>query len=148
VDQYPSLVELAAAPAEELEEIHGMGPNTAANLKQWFAAARNQRLLTKLEQAGVRVIQARAPEPGSVATTPTPFEDKVFVITGTLPTMTRDEARALIVKRGGKVTGSVSGRTDYLVCGEKAGSKLTKAQQLGVPVLDEAALLQMAGEDG
>jgi DNA ligase (NAD+) len=69
-----------------------------------------------------------------------------FVVTGTLPTLTRDEAKALIVQHGGRVTGSVSGKTDYLLCGEKAGSKLAKAEQLGVPVIDEATLLEMVGE--
>ena len=68
-----------------------------------------------------------------------------FVITGTLPTLSREQATALIESYGGKVTGSVSGRTDYLVAGERAGSKLTKAQELGVAVLDEVAMLAMLG---
>ena len=70
---------------------------------------------------------------------------QVFVLTGTLPTMTRDEAGDLIRRHGGSVTGSVSSKTTYLVAGEKAGSKLTKAEKLGVPVLDEAALKDMLG---
>ena len=76
---------------------------------------------------------------------PAPLDGKSFVITGTLPSLTRNEAKALIVEHGGRVTGSVSSKTDYLLCGEKAGSKLAKAQQLGVPVIDEATLLEMVG---
>jgi DNA ligase (NAD+) len=75
-----------------------------------------------------------------------PLSGYAFVVTGTLPTLSRDEARELIQQHGGKVTGSVSSKTDYLVCGEKAGAKLTKAQQLGVPVIDEAALRAMTEE--
>jgi DNA ligase (NAD+) len=147
VDRYPSLAELAAAPAEELEEVHGLGPHTAANVGQWFAAAHNQRLVAKLEQVGIRVAEERAapPEGGAVGSEPAALEGKSFVITGTLPGLTRNEAKALILGHGGRVTGSVSGKTDYLLCGEKAGSKLTKAQQLGVPVIDEATLIEMIG---
>jgi DNA ligase (NAD+) len=143
VDRYPSLAELAAAPAEELEEVHGLGPHTAANVGQWFATAHNQRLVAKLEQVGVRVAEERRAGEGRAAEAPAPLEGKSFVITGTLPTLSRDEAKALIVAHGGRVTGSVSSKTDYLLCGEKAGSKLSKAQQLGVPVIDEAALREM-----
>jgi DNA ligase (NAD+) len=71
----------------------------------------------------------------------------IFVLTGTLPTMSRDEASALIKAQGGKVTGSVSKKTDYVVAGEAAGSKLTKAQELGVKVIDESALLDLLGQD-
>jgi DNA ligase (NAD+) len=77
---------------------------------------------------------------------PQPLAGLTFVITGTLPTMSRDQAKAYIETHGGKVTGSVSGRTDYLLAGEKAGSKLAKAEKLGVPVVDEAALARLAGE--
>jgi DNA ligase (NAD+) len=147
VDRYPSLAELAAAPAEELEDVHGLGPHTAANVGLWFAAEHNQRLVAKLEQAGIRVAEERPAEPerDAESAAPAPLDGKVFVITGTLPGLTRNEAKALIVEHGGRVTGSVSSKTDYLLCGEKAGSKLTKAQQLGVPVIDEAALLEMVG---
>ena len=75
--------------------------------------------------------------------TPQPLAGLTFVITGTLPTLGRNDARDLIQQHGGKVTGSVSSKTDYLLCGEKAGSKLTKAQQLGVSVIDEATLHDM-----
>jgi DNA ligase (NAD+) len=145
VDRYPSLAELAAAPAKELEDVHGLGPQTAANVGRWFATAANQRLVDKLAQAGLCVAEERTMRSGEgdVDLVPAPLDGKSFVITGTLPTLSRDEAKALILEHGGRVTGSVSGKTDYLLCGEKAGSKLTKAQQLGVPVIDEAALREM-----
>jgi len=150
VDRYPSLAELAAAPAEELEDVHGLGPHTAANVGQWFAAEHNRQLVAKLERAGVRVAEERAAgedeETGGGA--PAPLAGRSFVITGTLPSLTRDEAKALIVAHGGRVTGSVSSKTDYLLCGEKAGSKLRKAEQLGVPVIDEAGLREMVGGQG
>lgn len=150
VDRYASLAELAAAPAEELEEVPGLGPHTAANVGQWFAAAHNQRLVAKLEQMGIRVAEERPAEPGDEGggeALPALLEGKSFVITGTLPTLTRSEAKALIQEHGGRVTGSVSGKTDYLLCGEKAGSKLAKAQQLRVPVIDERALREMLDQD-
>jgi DNA ligase (NAD+) len=124
-----------------------MGPRTVENLRQWFAAERNQRLVAKLAQAGVRV--AEAPHTGMQVATATAdggaLAGKSFVITGTLPTLSRNEAKALIQEHGGRVTGSVSSKTDYLLCGDKPGSKLAKAQQLGVPVIDEAALRSLIG---
>ena len=105
--------------------------------------------MVKLEQVGVRVAEKRRAEPESGRVedvAPPPLDGKSFVITGTLPTLSRNEAKALILEHGGRVSGSVSGKTDYLLCGEKAGSKLTKAQQLGVSVIDEAALLEMVGK--
>ena len=125
-----------------------MGPHTAANVGQWFAAAHNQRLVVKLEQVGVRVAEERRAEPESGRAedvAPPPLDGQSFVITGTLPSLSRNEAKALILEHGGRVSGSAAGKTDYLLCGEKAGSKLTKAQQLGVSVIDEAALLEMVG---
>jgi DNA ligase (NAD+) len=144
VERYSSLDALAAASEKEIEEIPGMGPHTARNIRQWFAADHNQNLVAKLRQVGVRVAEARATQ--AQPATAAPLEGKTFVITGTLPVLSRDEARELIQKHGGKVTGSVSGKTDYLLCGEKPGSKLAKAEQLGVPVIDEARLREMIGE--
>jgi DNA ligase (NAD+) len=146
VDRYSSLAELAAAPAQELEDVHGLGPHTAANVGQWFAAEHNRRLVAKLERLGIRVAKERvAARVSSQEAVPAPLDGKSFVITGTLPNLTRNEAKSLIVEHGGRVTGSVSSKTDFLLCGEKAGSKLSKAQQLGVPVIDEAALREMVG---
>lgn len=145
VEHYPSLAALAAAPQEALEAVPGVGPHTARNLKQWFHAARNRDLIAKLERAGVR-LAAEVPA-GEGAEALAPFAGKTFVITGTLPSLSRAEATELIQRHGGKVTGSVSSKTDYLLCGEDPGSKLAKAQQLGVPVIDESALRAMIGEN-
>ncbi|MCB9136470.1 MAG: NAD-dependent DNA ligase LigA [Anaerolineales bacterium] len=134
---YPNLDALAAATLDDLQQIEGVGPNTAQALVDWFARPRNQELIAKLKGAGVwpvtetRVVGAQ------------PLAGLTFVITGTLPTMSREEATALIEGHGGKVTGSVSKKTSYLLAGENAGSKLTKAQELNVPVLDEGQLRGM-----
>ena len=139
VDHFGSLAALAASSREQLEQIPGIGPKLAESIVDWFAHEPNRQVLQKLEEAGVRteaeVVEAEGPQPLAGLT---------FVITGTLPTMSRDQAKAYVEARGGKVTGSVSGRTDYLVAGEKAGSKLAKAEKLGVPILDEAALQRLA----
>ncbi len=139
---FPSIDALAAATQEQIESIHGMGEHTARSIVQWFADARNRALIARLKQAGLQMevhVGEQTP-PGEL-----PLTGKTFVITGTLPTLTRDEATALIQRYGGKVTESVSAKTDYLLAGEKAGSKLTKARQLGVPVIDEPALRRMIG---
>ena len=150
VEHYPSLDALASALEPEIESIHGMGPHTAQNVIRWFADHRNQRLVEKLGQSHVRVAEKPADQGGSVApgggVTAVPLAGKRFVLTGTLPTLSRDEAKALIQEYGGKVTGSVSSKTDYLLCGEKPGSKLAKAEQLGVSVIDEATLRDLIGE--
>jgi len=142
VEQYPSLEALSAASAEDLESIRGMGPRTVQSLQRWLAAEHNQRLVSKLRQAGLYLTEE--PRAGIEATLPEQgvqtLAGKTFVITGTLPSLSRNEAQALILEHGGRVTGSVSSKTDYLLCGENAGSKLTKAQQLGVPVIDEETL--------
>ncbi|NUM49120.1 MAG: NAD-dependent DNA ligase LigA [Anaerolineales bacterium] len=134
---YPTLDALAATTLEALQTIEGVGPNTALAIVDWFARPRNRELIAKLKAAGVwpvaetRVVGAQ------------PLAGLVFVITGTLPTMSREEASTLIETHGGKVTGSVSKKTNYLLAGENAGSKLTKAQELNVPILDEGQLRDM-----
>jgi DNA ligase (NAD+) len=140
MEHFGSLDALAAASKEEMEQIPGIGPKLANSVADWFARETNRKVIAKLVAAGVRT-EAEVVE----ATGPQPLEGKTFVITGTLPTMSREQAKAFIVARGGKVTGSVSGRTDYLLAGERAGSKLAKAEKLGVTVLDEAALQAMVG---
>ncbi len=141
-DEFGSIAALAEAPAERLEEIEGVGPNIAQALHDWFQDDFHRALLAKLEAAGVRMAQApRAEGAGGDA-----LAGLTFVITGTLPTLKRDEAKALIQQHGGKVTGSVSKNTDYLLAGEAAGSKLDKAQALGVAIIDEDALRAMIGE--
>ncbi|MBN1643086.1 MAG: NAD-dependent DNA ligase LigA [Anaerolineae bacterium] len=147
VAHYPSFAALGAADAEALEAIPGMGPHTAHSVVQWFDHPHNQQLIDKLIQAGVR--GAAEPEAGRAQREPAPAQPlagKVFVITGTLPTLSRSEAKALIEAHGGRVTGSVSGKTDYVLCGDQPGSKLTAAQQLGVTVIDEPDLRELIGE--
>ncbi len=144
-EEYLSLGALSSASAEELESIRGMGPRTVENVQRWFAAEHNQRLVHKLRQAGIRLAEGSRAGTQSVASERNvqTLAGKTFVITGTLPALSRNEARALIQEHGGRVTGSVSSKTDYVLCGENAGSKLTKAQQLGVPVIDKEALKQI-----
>ena len=140
---YRSLDELAAASRGELEAVEGLGPHTAGAIVGWFARPRNRKFIDKLREAGVKLEQEvpAAPVEGLLA-------GLTFVITGTLPTMSREVATRLIERHGGRVTGSVSRNTDYLVVGESpGGTKYRKAQQLGVPVIDEAQLLGMTGQE-
>ena len=138
LDEMGSIDALGRASEEELADIGGVGPRTAASIVQWFADERHRRLLEKLRQAGLN-FEAEQPETGAQT-----LEGLTFVLTGSLPTWTRSEARAFIEERGGRVTGSVSGNTDYLVAGEGAGSKYDKAQDLGTPILDEDGLRDLA----
>ena len=126
---------LRAATPEQLEEVAKVGPRIAESVQQFFAADRNRDLLDRLHAAGVR-----PPGAASRATAGAPLAGKTFVLTGTLPTLTRDEAKRLIVGAGGTVTGSVSTKTDYVVAGDDPGSKLQRAEALGIAVLDEAGL--------
>ncbi len=135
--RFGNLDRLAKADQSELEQLEGIGPNIAAAVVDWFSKSRNQQLLRKLKSAGVW------PEQELIEAGPQPLEGLTFVLTGTLPNLKRAEAKAEIVAAGGKVTGSVSGNTDYLVAGESAGSKLDKAQDLGVKIIDEAELVEM-----
>jgi DNA ligase (NAD+) len=142
---FGSFSALATATAEEIEAIPGMGPHTAQSITSWFASERHRTLIEALQQAGVRVAAAPAAS-AAQATAPT-LEGLTFVITGTLPTLSRSEAAELIQQHGGKVTGSVSRKTDYLLCGEKAGSKLTRARALDIPVIDETTLHELIGQE-
>ncbi len=139
VAAFPSMEALAGASVEQLESIEGIGPRIAHSVVDWFGRPRHQEVIEKLRRAGVRM-QAEA-----VATLPQPLAGLTFVITGSLPTMSRDEAQAFIEARGGKVTGSVSQKTDYLLLGENPGSKLAKAQSLGTKIIGEEELQKLAG---
>jgi DNA ligase (NAD+) len=144
VAHYLSLDALAAASVEELQAIEGMGPITAQRIVEWFQRPRHREIVEKLRRAGVRMEEdkgERAEERGDL-----PLAGLTFVITGTLPALSRDEAKAQIEAHGGKVTGGVSSKTSYLLVGESPGSKLRKAQRLGVPVIDEATLREMIKE--
>jgi DNA ligase (NAD+) len=141
MSHYDSLDALAAAPLAELQAIPGIGPILAQSIVDWFAQTPNQHVLARLKAAGVTMAQAKA----EVEAETQPLAGFTFVITGTLPTLSRDQAKDLIKEYGGKVTDSVSKNTSYLLAGEAAGSKLTKAQQLGVPVIAEEDLRRMIG---
>ena len=136
---FGSLEALQKADVESLIQIEGVGENTATSIVDWFARPANKKLLAKLKKAGVNPISVVRKVEGGV------FSGQTFVITGTLPTWSRDEAKAFIEERGGKVTDSVSKKTDYLVLGESPGSKLAKAQSLGVAIVDEAQLRKIGG---
>ncbi len=138
MDHFHSLDALAAASVEELQQIPGIGPKLASSIADWFHREPNRRLLHKLKRAGVRTEAQKVEAAG-----PRPLAGLTFVITGTLPTMSREQAAEFIQAHGGKVTGAVSSKTDYLLAGEKAGSKLDKAQKLGVKIIDEAQLRKM-----
>jgi DNA ligase (NAD+) len=127
---------LAKASSDDLEAIHGVGHTMAEAVCAWFADESVRDLLARLEQAGVRMDEPR-PASGSGV-----FKGKKIVITGTLPTLSRTQATEAVENAGGKVTSSVSKATDFVVAGEEAGSKLEKAQELGIEVIDEAELLR------
>jgi DNA ligase (NAD+) len=127
------------ATEDELQKVPDIGPIVASRIRSFFDEGHNIEVIDKLTAAGVRWDET---EPATVPTEG-PFVGKTIVLTGTLSSMTRDEASARIQALGGRVTGSVSKKTDYLIHGENAGSKLTKAQSLGIDLLDEAALQKL-----
>jgi DNA ligase (NAD+) len=141
-ERFPSLGDLRAATLEALENVPEAGPVVAASVHDFFQESENRALLDDLLAAGVRPEPLRRTKPASARL---PFAGKTFVLTGTLPVRSRSEAEALIKTLGGKVTGSVSKSTSYLLAGEDPGSKLEKARQLGIPILDEPQFEQMAG---
>ena len=137
VNHYPNLDDLTQATQEELEIIDGLGPHTASAIVEWFSQPHNQHLLEKLHTAGVKMFEEVAELQSEK------LAGYIFVLTGTLPTLSRNQAKALIEENGGKVVGSVSKKTSYVVVGDKPGSKFTKAQQLGIPILDEDSLCEL-----
>jgi len=138
VQELGDIDQLAAASQERLESIEGIGPQTAVSVKNWFDREGNQTILAKLRQANLNfAAQKQELQADS-------FSGLTFVITGTLPSMSRSSAKAFIEEHGGRVTGSVSKNTDYLLAGEKAGSKLNKANALGVQVLSQETLQTLA----
>lgn len=142
VDNFSSIDAIGTADVEALEAVDGIGPILAQSVVDWFASPHNRTVVDKLRAAGVRLAEEKvAPEAGAAA----PLEGLTFVITGTLPSLSREQASARIKAAGGKVTSSVSKKTSYLVAGEAAGSKLEKAQKLDLAVIDEAELLRMIG---
>ncbi|NEZ59555.1 NAD-dependent DNA ligase LigA [Adonisia turfae] len=132
---------LATAPPEEIESVYGIGPEIAYSVYEWFQAEANKSLITRLKDKKIGVQLEGAPP--SDEPTDLPMMGKTFVLTGTLPTLSRKEAKAKIEESGGKVTGSVSSKTSYVVVGVDAGSKLAKAEKLGIQRLSEDDLLTL-----
>ena len=133
---FGSLDAIMSAGAEELEAVNEVGPRVAESIVEFFSVDRNRTLVARLRELGFELKAEKR-------VTTTTFDNLTFVLTGTLPTLTRDAAKALIEGAGGRVSGSVSKKTDYVVAGEEAGSKLEKAESLGVKVVDEAGLLAL-----
>ena len=142
VGRYPSMDELLSAGATDLADVPGIGPVVAEAVEQYLGDAHNHETIEKLRAAGVRLVEESPARAGG------PLAGSSFVLTGKLPTLTRGRAQELIEAAGGRVSGSVSRATDYVVAGEEAGSKLKRAAALGVTVIDEAALLDMVAAGG
>ncbi|HXR13646.1 MAG TPA: NAD-dependent DNA ligase LigA [Solirubrobacteraceae bacterium] len=137
--QFRDIDRLLSATPEEIEQTPGVGPKMAASIAEQLAAPAMVELIERLRAAGLQFAE-EGPPPGEG-----PLADLVFVLTGTLPTLTREAATELILAAGGRVASSVSKKTDYVVAGDSAGSKLEKAERLGVAVIDESGLLALLG---
>jgi DNA ligase (NAD+) len=140
-EAFGSLDKIAQASVEELQRAEEVGPKVAVSIWQFFREPRNQELIERLRAAGLQFeYTARRKKGGALA-------GLTFVLTGTLPNLTREEAARIVESAGGKISGSVSRKTSYVVAGEEAGSKLDKARSLGVEVIDERRLLELAGKE-
>ncbi len=137
---FGSVDKLIAAAQEEIQEVEGIGPDRAEAIAEWFADEENLALVEELRSLGLQFRASEAEQPVEG-----PLTGHTYVITGTLERRTREEATEALEARGAKVTGSVSKKTTGVIAGESPGSKLAKAQQAGVPVLDEAALDELLG---
>lgn len=136
-DHFGSLDAIAEADIETLQQAEEVGPKVAESIWEFFREDRNCELVEGLRQSGLQFVYAQKRKKGGA------LQGQTFVLTGTLPHLTRDEAKAKIESAGGKVTASVSKKTSYVVAGEEAGLKLDKAREIGVPVIDEAELLKL-----
>jgi len=140
VDDFSSMSALSQATEEQLAAVEGVGPTVAQSVVEWFAVTRNREILEKLGKGGVEFREAEGRgDAGELA-------GKTFVFTGGMDTMSRDEAKDKVKALGGKASSSVSKSTGYVVAGEKAGSKLAKAEKLGVTIIDETEFLKLIGE--
>ena len=137
-EEFGSMDALMAASAEELERVNEVGPRVAQAIREFFDEEKNRALIGKLRAAGLNFTAEKRKKTSQL-------EGLTFVLTGTLPNLTREDAKARIEARGGRVSGSVSKKTHYVVAGEDAGSKLDKARELGVKILDEAGLVDLLG---
>ncbi|HKZ07244.1 MAG TPA: NAD-dependent DNA ligase LigA [Methylomirabilota bacterium] len=138
--RFGTMERLETATAEELSHIHGIGPEIARAVRTFFDEPRNRETIQHLREAGVSMREEGHTEG------PRPLEGKTIVLTGSLRSLSRDQARDLVLRLGGRVTGSVSKKTDYVVVGEEAGGKADDAARLKVPVLDEAQFLALVGK--
>jgi DNA ligase (NAD+) len=138
-ESFPTVEALAQAQAEQISSIFGIGDEIARSVVQWFQIESNLALIERLRSAGLQLKGEGKP----LETATTAITGKTFVVTGTLPTLKRDEAKDMIRKAGGKVTDSVSKKTDFVVVGEDAGSKLEKARSLNITTLSEAEFLEL-----
>jgi DNA ligase (NAD+) len=134
-EHFSTIDKLMDATPEQLEEVRDVGPGVAASIAQFFAEKQNKKVIQRLRDAGVK--------PAPVVKATGPLSGKKFVLTGGLDGMTRPEATRRIEALGGRVVSSVSKETDYVVVGDEAGSKLKKAEKLGIPRLDEAAFRKL-----
>jgi DNA ligase (NAD+) len=130
------------ATVEQLLEVPDVGPIVAQSIRQFFEQPHHREIVEQLRAAGIRWDETD----GTADTTPKPLAGKTVVLTGTLPTLSRDEAKDMLEAAGAKVSGSVSKKTSYVVAGAEAGSKLDKARELGVPVLGEQGLRGLLGQ--
>ncbi|GAB4347280.1 MAG: NAD-dependent DNA ligase LigA [Cyanophyceae cyanobacterium] len=138
-DRFPTVDRLARSMEADIAAVYGIGPEIAQSVRQWFEVPANLDLIERLRSRGIHLAtDPQAAQPKAIPTTGA--TGKTFVLTGTLPTWSRSEAKAAIEQAGGKVTGSVSRSTHYVVAGDAAGSKLDKAQALGIPCISEAEL--------
>jgi NAD-dependent DNA ligase (contains BRCT domain type II) len=137
---FGALDALMQADAEVLQQVPDVGPVVTESILQFFAEPHNREIIAQLRMLGVAWEDGIPVKQGGI------LSGKTFVLTGTLPSLSREEAKEKIEAAGGKVAGSVSKKTDFVVAGAEAGSKLAKAQELGVPVLDEAGLKEFLGE--
>jgi DNA ligase (NAD+) len=137
-ESFGSMDSLMEADQEKLESVNEVGPRVGQAIRDFFAVEKNRELVEKLRAAGLTFIAEKKQKSSKL-------EGLTFVLTGTMPGLTREEATARIEEAGGRVSGSVSKKTSYVVAGEEAGSKLEKAKSLKVPVIEEAELLAMLG---
>jgi DNA ligase (NAD+) len=135
-EEFGSMEALMAATAEDLERVNEVGPRVAQAIREFFDEEKNRELVRRLEKAGLTMTAEKRKKTSQL-------EGLTFVLTGTLPHLSREDAKAKIESAGGRVSGSVSKKTNYVVAGEDAGSKLDKARQLGVNVIDETALEEL-----
>jgi len=137
--RFGSMEKLETASEDDINDIYGIGPEIAQSVARFFAEPRNRKIIERLRKAGVVMREEGATEG------PKPLDGKVIVLTGGLSSLSRDDAKDLIVRLGGRVSGSVSRKTDFVVVGEDPGSKADDAKRLGVKTLDEAAFLKLVG---